>query len=68
MRRVFGKKKEQGPAPSLDETSSKMGGRIDQINQKIDGLEKELRVYKDKIKNPRAQQQKKVSRSVLWMY
>lgn len=59
MRRVFGKKKEQGPAPSLDETSSKMGGRIDQINQKIDGLEKELRVYKDKIKKSKSPAAKK---------
>ena len=60
MRRVFGKKKEEGPAPSLDDASSGLGGRIEGMDKKIDGLEAELRTYKDKIKkstNPAAKKQ-----------
>lgn len=61
MRRVFGKKKEEGPAPSLDDASSGLGGRISGMDQKIEALEVELRGYKDKIKksgnNPAAKKQ-----------
>lgn len=60
MRRVFGKKKEEGPAPSLDDASSGLGGRIGEMDDKIAGLEAELRTYKDKIKkttNPAAKKQ-----------
>ena len=60
MRRVFGKKKEEGPAPSLDDASSGLGGRIDGMEKKIDALEVELRGYKDKIKkcnNPAGKKQ-----------
>lgn len=60
MRRVFGKKKVEGPAPSLDQASAGIGGRIDSMDQKIASLESELRGYKDKIKkttNPAAKKQ-----------
>lgn len=50
MKRVFGKKKAAAPAPSLDQASSGIGGRIESMDQKIEALEKELRGYKDKIK------------------
>jgi charged multivesicular body protein 5 len=59
MRRVFGKKKADTPAPTLDEASSGIGGRIDQMDQKIEGLEKELRVYKDRIKKAKSPAAKK---------
>jgi charged multivesicular body protein 5 len=60
MRRVFGKKKAEAPAPSLDQASSGLGGRIDGMDKKIEGLEGELRGYKDRIKkttNPAAKKQ-----------
>ncbi len=50
MNRVFGKKKQAAPAPSLDDASSGLGGRVDEMDKKISALENELRVYKDKIK------------------
>lgn len=50
MRRVFGKKKVEAPAPSLEDASSGLGGRIDEMDKKINDLETELRGYKDKIK------------------
>jgi charged multivesicular body protein 5 len=50
MNRVFGKKKAAAPAPSLDQASAGIGGRIDGMDQKIMDLEKERRGYKDKIK------------------
>mmetsp|Transcript_113108 Transcript_113108/g.316070 ORF Transcript_113108/g.316070 Transcript_113108/m.316070 type:complete len:222 (-) Transcript_113108:59-724(-) len=50
MNRVFGKKKKAGPAPSLDDASSGLGGRVGEMDAKIASLENELRVFKDKIK------------------
>jgi charged multivesicular body protein 5 len=60
MNRVFGKKKQKAPAPSLGDTSTVLGGRVDEMDKKIEGLENELRVFKDKIKkakSPAAKQQ-----------
>mmetsp|Transcript_1144 Transcript_1144/g.2382 ORF Transcript_1144/g.2382 Transcript_1144/m.2382 type:complete len:130 (-) Transcript_1144:3542-3931(-) len=54
MDRMFGKKKKAVPAPALSETSSNLGGRVDEMDKKIAGLEQELRVYKDKIKKARS--------------
>jgi len=51
---MFGKKKKAVPAPALSETSSNLGGRVDEMDKKIAGLEQELRVYKDKIKKARS--------------
>lgn len=59
MRRVFGKKKAEAPAPSLDDASKGLGGRMDQMDAKIADLEKELRVYKDKIKQAKSPAAKK---------
>merc|ERR1719413_265822 len=54
MDRIFGKKKKPGPpAPGLSETSAGLGGRVDEMDKKIAGLEQELRVYKEKIKKAR---------------
>jgi charged multivesicular body protein 5 len=50
MRRVFGKKKETAPAPTLDQASAGLGGRIGSMDDKIAALDLELRGYKDKIK------------------
>lgn len=53
MDRIFGKKKKAAPAPNLADTSAGLGGRVDEMDKKIAGLEQELRVYKDKIKKAR---------------
>lgn len=54
MDRIFGKKKKAGPPPpGLNDTSSNLGGRIDEMDKKIASLEQELRVFKDKIKSAR---------------
>jgi charged multivesicular body protein 5 len=59
MHRVFGKKKAAPPPPSLDNASSGIGGRISTMDEKILGLEKELKVYKDKIKKAKTPAAKK---------
>lgn len=59
MKRVFGKKKAEAPAPSLDQASQGLGGRIGSMDSKINDLEKELRVYKDKIKATKSPAAKK---------
>lgn len=60
MNRVFGKKKAPGPPPpTLTDASSGVGGRVDSIDVKIAQLEKELKVYKDKIKAAKSPAAKK---------
>eukprot|EP00523_Entomoneis_sp_CCMP467_P002072 CAMPEP_0168757000 /NCGR_PEP_ID=MMETSP0724-20121128/20927_1 /TAXON_ID=265536 /ORGANISM="Amphiprora sp., Strain CCMP467" /LENGTH=538 /DNA_ID=CAMNT_0008805769 /DNA_START=81 /DNA_END=1693 /DNA_ORIENTATION=+ len=59
MRRVFGKKKASAPAPSLTDASSGLGGRIDEMDKKINDLETELRGYKDRIKKTNSPAAKK---------
>jgi len=54
MDRIFGKKKKAPPAPGLADTSSGLGGRVDEMDKKIAGLENELRVFKDKMKKARS--------------
>jgi charged multivesicular body protein 5 len=54
MDRIFGKKKQAVAAPDLSDTSAGLGGRVDEMDKKIAGLEQELRVYKDKIKKARS--------------
>jgi charged multivesicular body protein 5 len=60
MNRIFGKKKETAPAPSLGDASRGLDGRIGSMDSKIAALEQELRGYKDKMKtcrSPAARQQ-----------
>lgn len=61
MNRVFGKKKTTvaPPAPSLQDASSGVGGRVEAIDAKIASLDKELKAYKDKIKSCRNTSAKK---------
>lgn len=59
MNRVFGKKKQAAPAPSLGDTSSNLGGRVNEMDAKIESLESELRAYKDKIKKSKSPAAKK---------
>mmetsp|Transcript_3744 Transcript_3744/g.9808 ORF Transcript_3744/g.9808 Transcript_3744/m.9808 type:complete len:222 (+) Transcript_3744:161-826(+) len=54
MNRIFGNKKNKAPAPGLGDTSAGLGGRVDEMDKKIAGLEQELRVFKDKIKKARS--------------
>jgi charged multivesicular body protein 5 len=60
MNRVFGKKKQAAPAPSLDEASAGLGGRVEEMDKKIAGLELELKGYKDKIKKATSPAAKKM--------
>jgi len=59
MRRVFGTKKVEAPAPSLDEAAAGLGGRIEGMDAKIKDLEDQLRGYKDKIKKTKSPAAKK---------
>jgi len=56
MNRVFGKKKASAsfaPSPSLSDASTGMDGRIQAMDVKINTLDKELLLYRDKMKNCR---------------
>lgn len=59
MNRVFGKKKAAKPAPSLDDASSGLGTRANHMDTKIAALDKELKVYKDKLRTTKSPAAKK---------
>jgi charged multivesicular body protein 5 len=59
MKRVFGKKKAEAPAPSLTQASDGLQSRVDGMEHKINSLEAELRKYKDQIKNCKSPAAKK---------
>jgi len=50
MNRIFGKKKDLPPAPTIGEAATSIGGRVDGLDEKIAKLDAELRVHKEKIK------------------
>jgi charged multivesicular body protein 5 len=54
MKRVFGKKKTDLPAPSLDAAASGIATRVTGMDQKIAALDLELRGYKDKLKSTKS--------------
>lgn len=49
MHRLFGKKKEVAPPPSLSDASGGINARIATLDEKIRGLDNELRVYKTQL-------------------
>eukprot|EP00520_Triparma_pacifica_P010893 CAMPEP_0118654448 /NCGR_PEP_ID=MMETSP0785-20121206/12402_1 /TAXON_ID=91992 /ORGANISM="Bolidomonas pacifica, Strain CCMP 1866" /LENGTH=209 /DNA_ID=CAMNT_0006547123 /DNA_START=49 /DNA_END=675 /DNA_ORIENTATION=- len=50
MKRLFGKKKEVAPPPSLNDAASGVGSRVDALDERIKKLDTELRGYKEKLK------------------
>ena len=50
MYRFLGKKKEEVPKPTLEETNQRLETREDNIQQKINKLDKELSILKGKMK------------------
>jgi charged multivesicular body protein 5 len=49
MHRLFGKKKEVAPPPSLGDASGGINARIATLDEKIRGLDNELRVYRTQL-------------------
>jgi hypothetical protein len=49
MHRLFGKKKEVAPPPSLTDTAAGINGRVTVLDDKIKGLDNELKVYKAQL-------------------
>lgn len=49
MHRLFGKKKEVAPPPSLSDTANGINGRVQVLDDKIKGLDNELKVYKAQL-------------------
>jgi len=49
MKRLFGSKKEAPPAPSINDATSAIGGRVDALDEKIAKLDKEMRLHKEKV-------------------
>jgi charged multivesicular body protein 5 len=57
MQRIFGKKKEEGPAPSLADAGGRVDARVKGLDDKIKALDQELLRYKtalQKAKGPTA--------------
>ncbi len=50
MKRFFGAKKEEKQGPTLEQASTSIGGRVSALDEKIKGLDAELRVHKEKLK------------------
>jgi len=50
MHRLFGKPKPKVEAPTLSDTSTAIGGRLKDLDDKIKGLDNELRRYKEQLK------------------
>jgi predicted nucleic acid-binding Zn-ribbon protein len=50
MHRLFGKPKPKVEAPTLSDTSTGIGGRIEDLDKKIKGLDDELKKYNTQIK------------------
>ncbi|KAK4435935.1 Vacuolar protein sorting-associated protein 60.2 [Sesamum alatum] len=53
MKRVFGAKKDKGPPPSIEDASSRITKRGDNVEEKIKKLDAELARYKEQIKKTR---------------
>ena len=51
MHRFIGRNKETKPAVSLDDTSKRIQGRGDALQEKINNADRELLVIKDKLKS-----------------
>lgn len=49
MHRLFGKKKEVPPPPTLGDATGGLNTRIANLDEKIRGLDNELRVYKAQL-------------------
>lgn len=50
MNRLFGKKKDVVPPPSIQDATGSLNTRTAQLDEKIKGLENELRRYKEQLK------------------
>jgi charged multivesicular body protein 5 len=50
MRRILGKKKPTGPAPSLGDAGARVDSRVKALDEKIAGLDKELVNYRNQLK------------------
>lgn len=50
MKRLFGGSKPQAPPVSLEETATKMGNRVDMLDEKIKKLDTQLVGYKNQLK------------------
>lgn len=53
MRSIFGAGKPKAPGPTLDETSDKLTGRGDRVDDQIKKLDAQLATFKDQIKKTR---------------
>jgi charged multivesicular body protein 5 len=51
MNRIFGKKKEAPPPPSMTEAAGRVDGRVGTLDAQIEQLDNELRKYKAQMKN-----------------
>jgi len=51
MFRIFGKKKQEGPAPTLDQATQGISSRIESLDAKIKELDDELIKYKKQLAN-----------------
>mmetsp|Transcript_7787 Transcript_7787/g.7862 ORF Transcript_7787/g.7862 Transcript_7787/m.7862 type:complete len:226 (+) Transcript_7787:212-889(+) len=65
MHRLFGKKKEAGPAPSLGDASTSINNRVGAIDEKIKGLDGELIKFKEQLKKAKGPAADNIKRRAL---
>lgn len=65
MRRVFGARKKKEPAPSLEDTTSSLNSRGENIDEKIRKLEGELSRFRDQLKRVKGPAQAAIKQRAL---
>lgn len=65
MNRLFGRKKETVPPPSLSDAATGINGRIQTLDEKIKGLDDELRRFKDQLKKANGSTKSSIQRRAM---
>jgi hypothetical protein len=65
MNRIFGKKKEVAPPPSLGDATNRIDGNVARLDEKIAKLEGELRRYKEQMKTAKGSSQQSIKKRAM---
>ena len=65
MRRILGKKKPEGPAPSLGDAGSRVNGRVKSLDEKIAALDRELVSYRNQLKKAKGSNATSIKRRAM---
>lgn len=65
MHRLFGKKVEKAPPPSLDDAAGNINKRVEAVDVKIKALDNELRGYKEQLKRAKGPAAENIKRRAM---